>query len=438
MNSLFIRLWLALWFAIVVVVILSVGAFEYFRSVQVEFRRGPPAEYLRSLEQDLLRWIEAGNSPQSWLETNSSDERQIYLLDRDGKDLNGRTLPEEFRSSGGEVGKGRVRRRFERTIELTGYGDVTLVSSRRGARPALRWFSPTVLIFLGFLVSGMTAVLLARYITFPIRQLKIASDQVAHGEFNTNVSAAVGNRKDELADLAFTFDNMSQALASAQTMQQTLLRDISHELRSPLARLLLTSELLSDAEGAEREKLQRRIKKDLDGLEQLISEVMTLARFDAEQGTLDFQSVDLVEALLPLFGDVQFEANALGKSVEFRYPDKPMMARVDQIQVVRAVENVVRNAIRHTPDNTKVSVWLAEDGEYLILCVQDQGPGVDESELEDIFAPFYRGAATGSTPIGTGVGLALVERILTAHGGRATAHNTPDSGLLVRLYIPKS
>ena len=272
--------------------------------------------------------------------------------------------------------------------------------------------------------------------TFPIKQLKAASDLVARGDFNTNVAASVAHRKDEIADLARTFDQMSSALGAAHALQNNLLRDISHELRSPLTRLVLGLELLMRSEGEERRVLEARINKDLGDLDKLIDEVMMLARFEAEHAALECSDVDLIAELTPLFDDAQFEANALNRSVEFHYPREPLRARIDVSQIRRAVENVVRNAIRHTPENSVVTVDVARNDDHIEITVQDEGDGVDEADLASIFVPFYRSKEANASSRGSGIGLALVERIVHAHGGWVSAHNTKDSGLAVHLTLP--
>lgn len=300
----------------------------------------------------------------------------------------------------------------------------------------LHLLSPVFLIGLAFLASGVAAVVLARYISLPIKQLHLASDRVASGDFHTNVAASVGHRKDEIADLARRFDLMAKALDAANKNQQDLLRDVSHELRSPLTRLLLISDLLANTQGEEQRKLQLRLRKDLGELETLVEEVMSLARFEVEAGNLHLEKKDLVATLEPLIDDACFEANAVNKTVTFAHEGKAVFVDLAPIHICRAVENIIRNAIRHTGDNTEVLVELVQENAKAVLKVSDSGDGVDDAELNKIFSPFYRSASARAKFKGAGIGLALAERIVKSHHGEISARNLPAGGLQVRIALP--
>ena len=439
MNSLFVRIWLTLWLALILVVLVSVGLFGYLRSLEEsQMRIAPPELFLQNLSDDLAEAISEGKTPQFWLRQVSTNDVSIYLINSTGEDLLGREVPRYLTREAVGENRRATRARLTLTVEVPELGDMTLLATRRGSRSPLRWFSTEILIGLGFLLSGIGAIGLARYIAFPITKLKNATDMVARGEFDTNVAASVGLRNDEVADLAHRFDEMSSALARMQESQQNLLRDVSHELRSPLTRLRLTTELLAKQTSWSRESLVSRLQKDLELLNGLVDEVVALARFDAESGNLEPTPQDIVAGLLPVFDDAQFEANVVDKVVEFHYPDSPMMADVDIVQLRRVFENVVRNAIRHTPTGSKVRATAFHEADNIVITVEDEGTGVPEAEIGRIFTPFYRGATTRAQFTGTGIGLALVQRIVQAHRGNVSAENTSTGGLLVRIEIPAS
>ena len=290
------------------------------------------------------------------------------------------------------------------------------------------------------MISGIVAVLFARYITQPILRLKTASDRVASGDFQTNVAAGLGGRRDELGELAQRFDEMTAKLAQSRTQQQGLLRDISHELRSPLARLLITADLLPDAKGEELAGLQQRFKKDIDRLDVMIEEVLTLSRFDTQGPAPISNLLDIAEVLQPVIADAQFEATALDKGVDLLLPDDTSTLQVsgDIAELKRAVENVVRNGVRHAPSGTSVVVQAENvvDERGVVITVTDQGAGVEEADLEQIFTPFFRSPSERAQSSGYGIGLSLVKRIIEAHGGQVSAANLPGGGFQVRLALP--
>ena len=437
MNSLFLRLWVTLSLVIVLVVFSSVGIFEYLRTEDDREQKKPPHIHLRELSKDLQHTIKSGESAELWLSQNSNDGHPVFLINTQGEDLGGKELSRKIKPNRLKYLFTRKKTRISIRVDLPNYPPMLLLAPRPDKPDPIRWFSPQILIGLGLLISGLAAIFLARYITQPIKQLKAASDQIAQGEFQTNVSASMADRKDEIADLARRFDQMSSALARSHAIQQHLLRDISHELRSPITRLLLTIDLLDSAQEEERKNLEKRLRKDLNGLNHLVDEVVTLTRFYAESETLNLSRTNLVDTLLPVLDDADFEANALNKTVVFDYSDKSLQANIDTVQLQRAVENLLRNAIRHTPEHTTVRATLSKQASgNIMITVQDEGDGVDEQELEKIFTPFYRSATARAHFDGTGIGLALVERIVKAHGGSVTAHNTANAGLCVSITLP--
>lgn len=435
MNRLFVRIWLANWLVFVIVVFSAVLVFDKLREHNMAQRINNPVMRSQALIKDLHKSVAEGEAPGNWVKRVSQERQKVFLIDPEGQDIVGRRLPEQVlrRLNRGD----KVARSRAREVRLEGYPLYRLETSRNSSRRQFRLLSSLVFIGMGFLASGLAAVLLARYISLPIKQLYLASESVASGDFKTNVSAAVGQRKDEIADLARHFDVMANALDKSNKRQQDLLRDVSHEFRSPLTRLLLITDLLKSAEGGEQQKLQLRLKKDLGELETLVDEVMTLARFESESDRLKLEEMDLTAALLPLFEDAKFEANALNKSVEFRFAETPCNVAIAPLVLCRAVENIVRNAIRHTRENTAVLAEVTMENGKAVLCISDHGDGVEDAELAKLFSPFYRSNSARARFKGAGIGLALAERIIKSHGGEISAKNLPGAGgLQVRIELP--
>jgi signal transduction histidine kinase len=280
--------------------------------------------------------------------------------------------------------------------------------------------------------------LLARSITAPIRTLQNAVRSLGEGDLSVRVSPKIPPRNDELTDLAHEFDRMAAQIESLRNEQHRLLADISHELRSPLTRLSISTELASrgDLESLER------MRKDITALDQLIEQVLTLTRLEIQQQTRVQSNTPLNKVLTARVDDADFEAREQGKSVILQ-PQQPCSVRGEPGLLRSCLENVIRNAVRFTPAATAVRV-LVETGQrnkkpVAIVTVEDQGRGVPEECLAHIFEPFYRiSASEDDEPDnrGSGLGLSISERIVTLYGGTITAHNAKTGGLIVVIELP--
>jgi two-component system, OmpR family, sensor kinase len=290
---------------------------------------------------------------------------------------------------------------------------------------------PMVLAMMGSLIS---AALLAWHFAKPIRRLRQAFDDIAAGKFDTRIGHP-GKRGDELTDLGRDFDRMAHRLESVLQAQRQLLHDVSHEMRSPLARL-------QAAIGLARQRPDRvdtwldRIERESMRMDGMIGEVLALARLDggADPQTQDEISVD--ELAAQVMDDARFEAQAAGKSVVLE-PGGPATVRGSAELLHSAIENVVRNAVKHTADGSEVRTSVACDraAGVVRVTVCDQGPGVPEEELGLIFRPFQRGSQNGDLP-GHGLGLAIAERVVQSHGGEISARNREGGGLCVEIVLP--
>jgi two-component system sensor histidine kinase CpxA len=280
--------------------------------------------------------------------------------------------------------------------------------------------------------------LLARSITAPIRTLQSAVRSLGEGDLSVRVSPKIPPRNDELTDLAHEFDRMAAQIESLRNEQHRLLADISHELRSPLTRLSISTELASrgDVESL------ARMRKDITALDQLIEQVLTLTRLEIQQQTRVQSNTPLNKVLTALVDDADFEAREQGKSVILQ-AHQPCSVRGEPGLLRSCLENVIRNAVRFTPSATVVRV-LVEKGQrnkklVAIITVEDQGRGVPEESLTHIFEPFYRVSSSEddeSDHRGSGLGLSISERIVTLYGGTIAAHNAKTGGLVVVIELP--
>jgi signal transduction histidine kinase len=307
-----------------------------------------------------------------------------------------------------------------------------------GRPPHPRSILPPMLPLLaGSVVSLLFAALLARYFSRPIRNLQQAFESAAAGKLETRVGAAMGTRKDELADLGAGFDRMAERLQGLVEGQRRLLHDVSHELRSPLARLQAAADLLRQQPERSAD-FAERIERDTERMDRLVGELLTLARLDAGiTGNLS-ESVDLSEIIDDIAEDARFEAGPRHCRINIHL-DAPVLLKGNRDLLHRAIENIVRNALRHAPENGEISIAadteMASNKAQIRLDISDNGPGVAQADLDAIFEPFFRSAST-NTFSGYGLGLAITRRIVEAHGGRVSAVNRAQGGLQVSLLLP--
>jgi two-component system sensor histidine kinase CpxA len=285
-----------------------------------------------------------------------------------------------------------------------------------------------------FIVALLVCYALARYLSSPIGKIRMATQKLAEGELKTRVADEVGRRHDELAKLARDFDVMAERIESLITSQQRLSRDVSHELRSPLARMNVALGIAKHKATPDVAQQLARIENEAERLNEMIGRILTLSKL--ESGALDYekQPVDLVEIVSSVADDADFEARPLGKSVKIN-GDGSCMVEGNEVLLRSAVENVLRNAVRYTKEGTSVDVSIAKNAEKVKVFVQDHGGGVPEDELKNLFKPFYRiGEARERSTGGIGLGLAIAERAIAAHEGTISARNV-NGGLEIEIGL---
>jgi signal transduction histidine kinase len=299
-----------------------------------------------------------------------------------------------------------------------------------------RVMSPTLLPLLaGSLVSLLFATLLAQYFARPIRILRQAFLSVEKGKMGTRIGQSMGKRNDELADLGTGFDNMADHLQRLVEGKQRLLHDVSHELRSPLARLQAAIDLMLQ-QPERTQEFHGRIEKESARIDGLIEELLTLARLDTGIPNNQMLEVDFIEMIEMISEDASFEAETKNCQVKTTLPDKVLLIG-NPVLLHRAIENIVRNAIRHTPEGGSVTIQgkVNRKKTWLTLEIKDEGDGVPENELKLIFEPFYR-SPTADRFKGFGIGMAITRRVIDAHKGKVIAKNLKDGGLLVSIMLP--
>jgi two-component system sensor histidine kinase CpxA len=311
-------------------------------------------------------------------------------------------------------------------------GPRALVGDRPGTVP--------MRIVVALLVSAAICYFLTLYLTAPILRLRSVAQQIAAGELSVRAEPRLELRRDELGDLVRDFNRMAEKTEHLISSQRQLLYDVSHELRSPLARMNVALDLLR---GRVREDTAlNRIGTDLQRLNEMIGRLLTVAKLEATSTLQAPVRVDLSELVSSVVSDADFEAQETGSRVDI--VQAANLAVTGDPNLLRsAIENVLRNAVRFTRTGTAVEVVLRANGvtnaNEAILAIRDHGPGVPEQELANIFRPFYRVTDARSRDSGgVGLGLAITERIVRLHGGRIRAMNDPNGGLRVEMVFPRA
>ncbi len=293
---------------------------------------------------------------------------------------------------------------------------------------------PSPLFWLGVAVGLLFSLLLAWNLTRPMLQLRRAFARVAQGDLTVRLYPVMRRRHDEITDVARDFDAMAERLHVLVSTREALLHDVSHELRSPLARLQLAIGLAHQNPKNVGSSLDR-IEHEAGRLDRMIGELLALSRAE-NQGTPGEDYFDLLGLLEAVVNDARYEAQVPGveiRLVAHRPEDYTVKGNAEMMR--RGVENIVRNALRFSTQGQQVTVTLTREDAWLVVTVSDQGPGVDESKLSSIFDPFVR-VNSPQAGKGYGLGLAITRKVALAHGGQVEAHNEPGGGLLILIRIP--
>jgi len=455
MRSLFLKIFLAFWGAMALFAALAAittivivrfqttdSAMETMTRTAVQaYQSGGPValhNYFRQIERDQLF--------------------RAILFDENGHELSGRPAPRflgpdgqattpEMQGGGPPHGEPPPpptfeelsKRRFPKHTILAADGHHYTLMLLPPSRAHL-WFltAPTRLIgiLVGLCATGLICFFLARYVTKPIARLREASGRLASGDLTARAGPSGISRRDEIGSLVRDFDRMAERIENLITTQRRLLSDISHELRSPLARLNVAVGLARRQADPETQSALERIEIEADRLNDMLQNLLTLSRLESGEPVEMRTEVDLTALVKDVVGDADFEAQAFGRRVRL-ISTQPSIVEGNITLLRSAIENVVRNAARYTDENTNVDVTLETKGERAVVTVHDQGPGVPAESLPKLFLPFYRVDATRDRNTGgVGLGLSIAERAVRLHGGSVVARNGQPHGLLVEIELP--
>jgi signal transduction histidine kinase len=300
---------------------------------------------------------------------------------------------------------------------------------------------PPLPLVAAVLVSLAFAAWLSWYFSRPIRSLNAAFDALADGNLDTRVGSAMGSRSDELADLGQAFDRSAVKLQALVETQRRLLHDVSHELRSPLARLQACTDLMLQQPQRSAE-LVKRVERETARMDALVGELLTLARLDSGAQQLRSEVVDLSELLHTLCADAQLELESKQCAVDLNV-QSAVTLQGDFELLYRALDNILRNAIRYAPGGSSITVGLRKHTNLpqATVTIADRGPGLPTEDIVAIFEPFYRSAQNSehiqrNADQGYGLGLAITRSIVHSHGGTVVAQNRPEGGLEMHVTFP--
>jgi signal transduction histidine kinase len=301
---------------------------------------------------------------------------------------------------------------------------------------------PGLGIGIAIITSGLMCYLLAWSMTSPVTRLRKAAQSLAAGDLSARTGAPASGRRDELSELMRDFDRMAERIEGLVESQSRLLKDVSHELRSPLARLSVALGLARQKAAPEIEGSLNRIEIEADRLNQLIQRLLTISRLESGTDGLRKAKSSLKELVEQVARDAEYETPGRGCRVTTPADAADeFLVEADPDLLHSAIENVVRNATRYTAEGTTVEVRLerqsAANGEEIVVSVRDSGPGVPNEALQKIFEPFYRlDDARNRQTGGAGLGLSIADRAIRLHGGQLRASNRKEGGLEVEIRIP--
>lgn len=449
MHRLVWKIFFSFWFSLII----FAGASLTVASLFVEHARSEdtnqsPRDRLKGYvgEARLIAASEGIEGLSAWLK--KLDRREvipILLIDGQGRDLLDRPVSAHIaeRIERPLPHHDRPRHRAQRGLVQTAEGtEYRLVPDFRAVTLNRVLTRPRVVAFpliAAAIISGLVSFFLARYLSRPIRRLSRATRQFGSGDLALRVAPSLGGRRDEVAELAHDFDHMAERLQALIAAQRQLLSDVSHELRSPLARLQVALGLARQRGPNQPFPELDRIEREAERLNELIAQLLSLARLESEAGLPRTERVDLAALVAEIAESADYEVSASNRGVRL-VASIPAHVEANPTLLHSALENVVRNAAKYTAEGTAVEIALARDNHRAgstLVQVRDHGPGVPDDMLAKLFDPFVRvGDARDRVSGGYGLGLAIAKRAIQLHRGEISARNHADGGLTVNVRLP--
>ena len=453
MRSLFLRIFLWFWVAMAAVATVLVVSSPFFTRARPALERWQHSSerFLGARLTEAAERVARGElgpvPPLPRPRGEHGGGRPVTILTRDGVAVDREAAPDEMAAFARRVaaaGEERSERAGAfhfagRPAKAPDGTEYVVVASVRRPPSLVDLLEPGVLaprLLLLTLLAGLICLGLARHLTAPVASLRGTVRRLASGDLATRAAPAVGARHDELGDLARDFNGMAAKLETLVGAQRRLVRDVSHELRSPLARLGVALELARQRGGSGAREPLDRIEREAARLDEMVGQLLTLSRLEAGEQVAVRQPLDVRRVAEEVTSDAAFEAQARGVSVRLEAPSA-LPFEGDEALLRSALENVVRNGVRFTAPGSTVSTTIATEVASVTLAVRDHGPGVPADQLEKVFEPFFRASeARDRDSGGVGLGLAIAAGAVRAHGGEISARNADDGGLVVTIRLP--
>lgn len=450
-GNLFVKVFVGFWLVTLAILASWMLTNEYFEAqpgeshLQARGHQGPPHRFVLRFIYNLQNLDDAALGD-AIIETRAKHNVEIYLLDKNGIDFLQREVPARVRDTARQLKKRRrgflntPKERFvAHEIYRREQGPMRAVFVFPSRRPGVLQMlgrSPGLRIGLAVLISGLVCYALSRALTSRIQQLRHASRRLADGELDTRAPVRVSGG-DETDELARDFNTMAEHLQARIQAQKRLISDVSHELRSPLARLRIALALAQEDQTQQASHLAR-IEKEAHRLEDLIAQLLA-----SQAGSVELDThIDLVRLLQQLSDDANFEGKSASKRVVFTTgaitePSQAIVGSSGDL-LRKSFENILRNALHYTAESSDIQVELSSTGAGYQISFEDRGPGVPNSELDNIFSEFHRvDTSRARESGGYGLGLAIAKRAILQHGGQIKASNT-GTGLKIIVTLPNN
>ncbi|MBM7072585.1 HAMP domain-containing protein [Shewanella sp. 202IG2-18] len=447
-NRIFIKLLLGFWLCSSI----TLGAVALLPLLQEQHDRAPLPDHLQRILKKTSKRIQkqplllTKKQFHGWQKVRDYEGQslKLYLVDGEGNILNyirNSRLLRHFMFLVEEEGQ-PLKHQFRKQLffgpytfllngsEYSLYGQV----ENRHPKPWFLYFADNKLsiLLIAIILSGLLCSLLAWHLGKPLKQLKQSADKLAQGDLSNRVIQKTADRGDEVGQLARAFNGMANAIEEMLNQQQQLIGNVSHELRTPLTRLQLAL-ALARKKGQQSSEIER-IGYEAEQLEELIEELLTLSRATISQSRLRQQTI-IIDVLQQVIDDADFEAEQQGKLLFANTDIEDLQMFIYPTLLSRAVENVLRNAVRYAEN--KVSITVTKSNQNLFIQIYDDGPGIEEKELNAIFEPFYRpDSARDRSTGGWGLGLAITAAAIKAHHGQIAAKNIEPHGLEINISLP--
>lgn len=450
MPKLYWKIFLSFWLATILIIVTT--AWVTSEIAQTSSIPAREKEFMDSYANAAIVTFEAGHQPSlsKWLEkTGISQHMRLFLLTDTGEIIGNQSIPDSVKKISNSFSHNQLDEGIFKSGHLIVSHEILSTSGVAYRLAALSekplsyfvqipWAGLTTRLLISIIISGIICYLLSIYLTQPLRSLCQAAKSLARGQLHTRVGRFAGHHKDEIAELSYEFDDMAAQLETLIKSRERLLQDISHELRSPLARLQVAIELGRNKYDTLAKPEFDRMEAECLNLNSLIGEALDFARLDQSTNTPNKTLVNLKQLITTIINDANYEFSKNSLRVISGKLDHCEI-KIEERLIHRAIENILRNALWYSPDEQSVVISLQVDYIELkvFIDVEDNGPGVPQDQLIKIFNPFYRvDRAREKKTGGYGLGLAIAKQAIQLHQGEIQATNRENGGLRVRIILP--